>query len=217
MRKSAIAGFVWHPRIAGKSIRRQFLHHNYALACPCHKQERSYTCVAACVKMALQYFGVKIDELKFYKKSRLSPDFEGLCDVCIVPELSRLGFKVVSYWNGRLEDWGVWTQDLARLYRNAEKRARRINSYVRRRNATVETIKGFIDKGIPVIAEVLAGKFYSSHDIGTHTIVIRGYNKQGFFVCDPYAGSYLLSYKRFVRAWIPSKRFGRSLMIILPK
>lgn len=189
----------------------------YALPLQCHKQERSYTCVAACVKMVLNYFGDKIDEVKFYKKSQLSPDFEGLCDVCIVPELARKGYKVVSYWNGRLEDWGVWTQDLGKLYRDAEKRARKMQSYVRRRNATLKTIKTFIDNGIPIIAEVLAGKFYGTHDIGTHTVVIRGYNKRGLNICDPYAGTNFLSYRRFLRAWIPSKRFGRSMMVILPE
>ncbi len=189
----------------------------YALPCQCHRQERWYTCVAACVKMVLHYFGDRIDELRFYRKSRLSPDFEGLCDVCIVPELARKGYTLVSYWNGRLEDWGVWTPELARLYRNAEKHARKLKAYVRRRNATLGIIKGFIDKGIPVIAEVLAGKFYGTRDIGTHTIVVRGYNKRGLLVCDPYAGHYLLSYRRFLRAWIPSRRFGRSMMVILPK
>ena len=191
--------------------------HEYALPLQCHKQQRSYTCVAACVKMVLHYFGDKVDEVKFYKKCQLSPDFEGLCDVCIAPALSKLGYRLISYWNGRLEDWGVWTTDLANLYHAAEKRAKKMKCYSRRRNASLKTIKNYIDKGIPVIAEVLAGKFYGTHDIGTHTVVIRGYDKRGLNICDPYAGTNFLSYKRFLRAWIPSKRFGRSMMVIIPK
>lgn len=195
---------------------RAFLKREHVIPVECFHQRSPVTCLAACVRMVLHYYGKKIDELKFYKEAQLSPDFQGLCDACIALPLIKRGFQVTTYWNGALEDWGVWTTDLARLYKKQEKRALKTKKYFRRKNATVEIIKHYVRHGVPIIAEVLAGKFYRTREIGTHMILIRGYNKKGFLICDPWATQYLISFSHFRKAWIPSRRFGNSMIVIEP-
>lgn len=182
----------------------------------CFHQRSPDTCLAACVRMVLQYYGDRIDELKFYHEARFGRQYPGLCDVCIAMPLIKRGFKITSYWDGHLDDWGVWTTDLAELYKEHEKKALRTKKYLRRRNASPDLIKKLVTKGIPVIAEVLAGKLYNTHEIGTHMILICGFNKQGFWMCDPWGLQHFISYKHFSKAWIPSRRFGRSMIVIEP-
>ncbi len=187
------------------------------LAVKYHHQQSPDSCLAACVKMAVQYFGSHLDELEFYRKSRFSRKYPGLCDVCIASTLIKMGYKVVSYWDGRMEDWGVWTDELAALYKRAEVKAKKTKKYVHKHNASLETIKSFIDKHIPVISEVLAGEFYNTHEIGTHMVLIRGYDKRGLHICDPWSGQGFITYEHFMRSWSPNKVFGRSLIVILPE
>ncbi len=188
----------------------------YAIPVECYHQRTATTCLAACVRMVVHYFGGRIDELQFYREARLTKEFPGLCDACIAMPLIKRGYKVISYWNGRLEDWGVWTPELASLYHAREHEAFKTNKYVRRRNASFVVIKKFLTQGIPVIAEVLAGKFYHTKEIGTHMILIRGFNKEGFLICDPWGMQHFISYEHFRNAWIPSRRFGRSMIVIMP-
>jgi len=166
--------------------------------------------------MTLRYYGEKIGELSFYREARLSSKYRGLCDACIAMPLIKRGYKVISYWNGKLEDWGVWTTDLAVLYKSHEKKAMKTKKYVRRKNASLPLIKRWLKKGVPVIAEVLAGRFYRTKEIGTHMILIIGFNKKGFIICDPWGDENFVFYKDFVKAWFPTKRFGRSMIVIEP-
>lgn len=195
---------------------RIVLKREYLLPVECFHQRLSVTCLAACVRMVLHYYGDPIDEVKFYRDAQLSKRYEGLCDACIAMPLIRRGFKVTTYWNGELEDWGVWTADLAKLYAEHERKALKTKKYAHRRNASIELIKRYVQKSIPVIAEVLAGRFYHSKEIGTHMILVRGFNKQGFFICDPWGMEHVISYEHFKKAWIPSKKFGRSMIVIEP-
>jgi len=181
----------------------------------CFHQRTPDTCLAACVRMVLHYFGDSIDELAFYRKARFG-NYRGLCDVCIAVPLIKKGYKVTSFWNGKMEDWGVWTSDLAALYKDHEKKALKTRRYARKRNASLAIIKKCIKRGIPVIAEVLAGKFYRTHEIGTHMITIMGFNKKGFHICDPWGMGHFISYEHFKKAWIPSSKFGRSMIVIEP-
>lgn len=190
--------------------------YEYALPVEGFHQRSQYTCLASCVRMVLNYFGEKINELSFYRESQLSPDYPGLCDVCIASPLIKRGFKVTSYWNGRIEDWGVWTADLASLYKDRESKAMKTKKYSRHRNASLDMIKKFIIQGIPVIAEVFAGKFYGTNEIGTHMIMVRGFNRQGLLICDPWGMQHFISYPHFLKAWNPSKNFGRSMIVIQP-
>ncbi len=182
----------------------------------CFHQRSPDTCLAACVRMVLQYYGARIDELKFYHEARFGRQYPGLCDVCIALPLIKRGFKVFSYWNGRLDDWGVWTTDLAELYRDHEKKALKTKKYFRRTNASVQLIRKLVLQGKPIIVEVLAGKFYNTREIGTHMITICGFNKKGFWMCDPWGLQHFITYEHFSKAWIPSRRFGRSMIVIEP-
>jgi len=182
----------------------------------CFHQRSPDTCLAACVRMVLQYYGGRIDELKFYHEARFGRQYPGLCDVCIALPLIKRGFKVASYWNGRLDDWGVWISDLAELYKEHEKKALKTKKYFRRRNATVQLIRKLLVQGKPVIVEVLAGKFYNTREIGTHMITICGFNRKGFWMCDPWGMQHFITYEHFSKAWIPSRRFGRSMIVIEP-
>jgi len=195
---------------------RAFLKREHVIPVECFRQRSSTSCLAACVRMVLHYYKTRIDELKFYKEAQLSRDFQGLCDACIAVPLIKRGYKVTTYWNGELEDWGVWTTELARLYARHEKKALKTKKYFRRKNATVSLIKHYVRHGMPVIAEVLAGKFYRTRDIGTHMILIRGYTKEGFLICDPWGAQHFISYRHFSKAWIPSKKFGNSMIVIEP-
>jgi hypothetical protein len=192
------------------------MHKEYALPVECYHQRSPDTCLAACVRMALHYFGDKIDELDFYHKARFGPKYPGLCDVCIALPLIKRGYSVISYWNGRLEDWGVWTSELSELYSKHEAAAFKTKKYHRRANASPELIKKYLTSGVPIIAEVLAGKFYRTREIGTHMILIRGFDKHGFLICDPWGMQHFVSYEHFQKAWVPSKRFGKSMIAVLP-
>ena len=182
----------------------------------CFHQRSPDTCLAACVRMVLQYHGSRIDELKFYHEARFGRQYPGLCDVCIAWPLIKRGYKVTSYWNGHLDDWGVWTTDLAELYKEHEKKALKTKKYFRKINASVPLIKNFLKKGKPVIAEVIAGKFYNTREIGTHMITICGFNKHGFWMCDPWGMQHFITFEHFKKAWIPSRHFGRSMIVIEP-
>jgi hypothetical protein len=195
---------------------RAFLSKEHIIPIECFHQLSPVTCLAACVRMVLHYYGVKLDELKFYREARFNRKYEGLCDACIAMPLIKRGFKVATYWNGALEDWGVWTSELASLYAEHEKKALKTERYFKKQNASKELIQHLVHKGIPVIAEVLAGRFYRTTEIGTHMILIRGYTKHGFLICDPWGLQHFISYEHFDRAWIPSKRFGKSMIVITP-
>ena len=188
----------------------------YALPVECFHQRSPVTCLAACVRMVVHYFGDHVDELDLYREARLSPEYPGLCDACIALPLIKRGYKVITYWDGKLEDWGVWTTDLAELYKAREKKALKTKKYVHRKNASFEIIKKYLLKGIPVTAEVLAGKFYRTNEIGTHMIMIRGFSKDGFLICDPWGMQHYITYEHFKKAWIPSNKFGRSMIVIMP-
>ncbi len=195
---------------------RAFLKREHVIPVECFHQRSPVTCLAACVRMVLHYYEVRIDELKFYKEAQLSKSYEGLCDACIAMPLIKRGFKVTTYWNGELDDWGVWTTELARLYKQHEKKAIKTKKYFRRKNADLKLIKHYVRHGMPVIAEVLAGKFYRTREIGTHMILIRGYTKEGLLICDPWGLQHHISDDHFKKAWIPSPRFGRSMIVIEP-
>jgi hypothetical protein len=102
------------------------------------------------------------------------------------------------------------------LYKQHEKKALKTKKYFRRKNADLKLIKHYVRHGMPVIAEVLAGKFYRTHEIGTHMILIRGYTKEGLLICDPWGLQHHISDEHFKKAWIPSPRFGRSMIVIEP-
>ncbi len=195
---------------------RAFLKREHIIPIECFHQRLPVTCLAACVRMVLHYYNSKIDEVKFYREARLSRKYEGLCDACIALPLIKRGFKVTSYWNGALDDWGVWTTELAGLYAKHEKKALKTKKYFRKRNASVDIIKKLVRRGIPIITEVLAGKFYRTTEIGTHMVLIRGFTKEGFLICDPWGSQHFISYKHFSKAWIPSRKFGKSMIVIEP-
>ena len=105
---------------------------------------------------------------------------------------------------------------MAELYKEHEKKALKTKKYVRRKNASVQLIRKLLVQGKPVIVEVLAGKFYNTREIGTHMITICGFNKKGFWMCDPWGMQHFITYEHFSKAWIPSRRFGRSMIVIEP-
>lgn len=180
----------------------------------CYYQTTADTCLATCVKMVLAYYGTTIGEQSFYKQARFK-DYHGLCDAAIAMPLIKKGFTVTSYWNGNLADWGVWTPELQAIYRAHELAAKKTGKYHRKKNATLKTIKNYLDKNIPVIAEVFAGKFYHSHAVGTHMIVIIHYDNKGFYCCDPWGAQHFVKYERFMKAW-RHNGIGRSMIIIQP-
>lgn len=77
------------------------------LSLPHHKQERDYTCTAACVRMVLAFHGLAIDEEEvaaLLGTTVLGTEFRRL------DEVERLGFTV-SLFKGTLEDLRHLTAD----------------------------------------------------------------------------------------------------------
>ena len=88
-----------------------------------------------------------------------------------------------------------------------------------RKNAETTTIKNFIDRGVPVIAEVKSNIFYKTKFKGTHAIVIFGYDDKSFYYHDPEkkrgGKDRKITTKKFYKAWKKIyPKVGRSLMII---
>lgn len=186
------------------------------LEVPFKKQVLANSCFPAAIKMILRFYNDDIDERKLYKKSTL-PGHKGTWDFKIGPIIIRKGYRFTSYWNGPVESCCL-EPEIIKAYKAAYKKAIKIGMG-HKKNASVYLIKNLIGRGIPVIAEVHAGKFYNEKMEWTHVMVIFGYDRKNFYFHDPdkkYGGANKkISFSKFKKCWEKiSPDSGKSMSII---
>ena len=196
------------------------------LLVPFKKQSLSYSCFPSAVNMVLRFYGDAIDEKKLYREA-IIPGGKGTWDVKIAPFLIKKGYKVTTFWSGKIGEWGYGPK-LIRKYRKVYSEALK-HGMRHRQDASIDLIKSFIDKGIPSLAEVSADKFYRRKMGVSHILVVVGYSNKYLFIHDPdieFGGKFKkVSINRFRRAWEKiapvsgwdiSPSAGRSMTVIEP-
>jgi len=188
---------------------------------PFKKQVIDFSCFPAAVNAVLRFYGDEIDERSLYRKSIIKGHGKGSFDVKISQVLIKKGYDVTTFWNGFMEGSGLG-KGAIRIYKKEYKKALK-KGMVHKRNATISLIKKFIDKGIPVLTEVSAGKFYGTKAWWTHMIIVVGYDSKNFYVHDPdkYVGKKFkkITISKFRKCWeqISPLGVGRSMFVIVPK
>ena len=152
---------------------------------PFRKQLLENSCFASGVYMILKYYGDKINERKLYWGAIIKGS-EGAQDVKLAQALIKRGYKVTTFWNAPIEQWGFGNNPkFIRAYKREYTKALRLGMK-HKRNATVSLIKRFIDRNIPVLVEVNADKFYGKKVGYSHIIVILGYDAKNLHFNDPH-------------------------------
>ena len=152
------------------------------LAVPFHKQRFANSCLPACIKMVLAYYGDRARERTLYRMGKL-PGHPGSWDVKIAPYLIKTGYAVTSYWNAGMKAWRMKPVTVE-AFNQAFTIARKAG-FLHKRNATINLIKKLINKGTPVLAEVDADIFYGERFGVTHMVVVIGYDAGHLIVHDP--------------------------------
>lgn len=186
------------------------------LEVPYFSQPTDSTCYPTSIKMIMKYYDEPFNSVKLYNKAKLP---HGGTSERANAILASMGYKLHIYFNGPLDAWTFslpnkkWYAD---LIRKSIARAK-YHGAKYKTNATLSTIRNYLRRGIPVIAEVLASHFYGTQENFTHTIVINGFDGKGFHILDPYVKSKRkVSYKKFLDAWFSFNGVGRSMIVILP-
>lgn len=188
------------------------------LRVPLKRQKFNDSCFPASVDMVLRFYGDVVNEEKLASSTKLSEQ-DGSSDVKIGQVLLRKGYNVTTFWNGSIYQWNK-EKNIARLYKKEYKKSLRLG-LKKKKNATLSLMKFFIDKNIPVLAEVHASKFYGRKLDYTHMVVVTGYDKRYFYLNDPdkkLGGKKKMTLKRFGKSWKNLySGFGRSMFVVTPK
>ncbi len=188
------------------------------LRVPFKKQKLNDSCFPASVDMVLRYYGDLVNEKKLAASTKLSEQ-DGSSDVKIGQVLLRKGYNVTTFWNGSMHQWNE-EKSITRRYKKEYKKSLRLG-LKRKKNATLSLIKFFIDKNIPVLAEVSANKFYGRKLDYTHMVVVTGYDNRYFYINDPnkkIGGKKKITMRKFGKSWKNLySGFGRSMFVVTPK
>ncbi len=190
------------------------------LPVPYRKQVTESSCFPACIRMVLRFYGDDVDERWLWMRGILLPEHTGTWDVTLAPVLKSSGYDSVSYWSGSINGWSTTVPLKTReKYKELYRRGIRDGSLTHRRNASLQLIKKYLSRGIPVLAEVNADVFYGRKCGWTHMVVIVGCSKNFFYVHDPdkhMGGKFLrVSVSRFRASWEKlSSLVSKSMFVI---
>lgn len=189
------------------------------LKVPYHKQGLKHSCFPCGVRMIGAFFGKPEQEKGLYLAGKLA-GHPGVWDAPIARRLIGKGWKVVTYWDGKIEGWGI-SKKTVREY-NQEYRIAVKEGMEHKHGATLKTIKDWIRHGVPVLTEVDANKFYCGKFDCTHMVLIVGFDDIGFILHDPepHFGmrNVRITYSWFKKSWEHlGKHAGRSLFVLYPK
>lgn len=150
---------------------------------PVYKQQRPLSCESSAAAMAANFFGVPIGE-------------QDILAALPSHENPHLGFRGnIDGEYGRTDDYGVYAEPIRRVLAN-------LGLEVQHLSGGPDEIRAQIRQGRPVIAWVTYGMQaetptqvqLSDGQLVTlvpyeHTVVVVGYNRDGLWVNDPYAGT----------------------------
>ena len=156
------------------------------LKVPYSKQISKEASLSACVEMSLKYQGYTTSQGEIFESSKWSGNNgRAATDAGIAITLKDKGFRLISWWNDnplapieqrRFNDTNYWPQFWT---------AAKLGVLERRENAGLHTIKGLIDKGVPVVADIDFTKLTGSSAGKYHNILIVGYSDRHFIYHDP--------------------------------
>lgn len=192
------------------------------LQVPYRKQQREISCFPACIRMVLKYYGEKIDEKWLHSKGlpeKEERDLDYKRDTIYAKILHKKNYKITSYWNGNIENLNL-SKKRYKAYKKEYETAVKKGILSHKRNASVKTIKNYLNKKIPLIAEVLhRALHYGKYHVWDHKVIITGYDKKYFYINDPdkWEGekNKKIPIKEFLERWeYITPKSGRMLFII---
>ena len=168
--------------------------------------------------MVLRYYGDDINERKLFHQGRIKP-WKGTWDVTTAQSVLKKGYAVTVGWTGDLTSWNIPLNISKRYWKEYKKAIRKGMRH--EKDSTISKIKKYLNKKVPVMAEVHAGRLYKKKYDWTHMIVITGYDehKKIFYYHDP---DKKMGGKKRTIAFITFKKIweqlypgvGRSIMIV---
>jgi len=94
------------------------------------------------------------------------------------------------------------------LITDLENYAKKFGFKTKIEKGSIEVLKGFIKKDIPIIVLVDYGIFFVSR---LHYVVVVGFNEKGFIIHTGYEKSKFISYKKFEKLW---KKAGNIYLVV---
>mgnify|MGYP001609177180 CR=1 FL=1 len=185
---------------------------------PYHRQRSAIGCFPAGIKMVLGYFGDKVNERILVRQGRIL-DYEGTWDAKLAIPVIKRGYHFDSYWEGRVENDTTISARVKAAYLRAMKSAKRIG-WRYRGKGSIALAKRFLQKEIPVLAEVEAAPFYKNRSYEfTHIIVLIGFDRSHFFYLDPWrpGKQRKITYNSFQKCWKLHAVYYNSMTVIYPK
>ena len=185
------------------------------LKVPYHKQQTEISCLPACIKMVLNYYGDDVEELDLLEKGKIG-NHPGTWDAKLAPHIIKKGYYFESWWKD-VKDPKL-PKKILEEYRKSMAKAKKLG-FKYQGEGSIEKIKKLIDKGIPVIVEVEAAKFYGKKSYEfTHVVVVNGYDGKGFFYLDPWKTKKgKMTFAKLLRCWKFKSGLDNSMTAIYPK
>ncbi|GEM_PF-2145760 len=175
--------------------------------------------LTACAEMVLRHYGFQVNQRDIYDKAKWGEvDKEGITDAGIGMAISDLGYRFVCWRNERPDAPKEW-KDLEQYYWPQYWRAVKTGALEVKKDADIFLIREFIDKGIPVFAEVDNGKFTGKQTTWTRFILMIGHSNTHFTYHNPLdkTGSKTITFEKFSHAWTETPFVNKSMRIIVKK
>ena len=189
------------------------------LAVPFVQQVNPRGGLAAFAEMVLRHYGIEAGQRDIFDKAKWGEaGKEGVTDAGIGMALSDFGYKLVSWKNERPDAPQQW-KDLEQYYWPQYWRAIKIGALEVKKDADLFLIKEFIDKGMPVIAEVDNGKFSGKQTTWTQFILLIGHSNTHFTYHNPkdVKGGKTITFQKFAECWEQTLFVNKSMRVIVKK
>src|SRR3989344_5602847 len=94
------------------------------LSVPYRKQQFENSCLPACIRMVLRYYGDDINERKLFHQGRIKP-WKGTWDVTTAQSVLKKGYAVTVGWTGDLTSWNIPLNISKRYWKEYKKAIRK--------------------------------------------------------------------------------------------
>ncbi len=189
------------------------------LAIPFVQQVNPKGALASYTEMILRYYRVETSQRDIYDKAKWGDgNKEAITDAGIGLSLSDFGYRVVSWKNERSDAPQNW-KDFEQHYWPQYWRAVKVGSLEVKKDADIFLIKEFVDKGLPVIAEVDNGKLSGGQTTWTQFILIIGHSNTHFTYHNSQEpkGGKTITFQKFSECWEQTPFVNKSMRIIVKK
>ena|SRR3989338_6989467 len=175
--------------------------------------------LAPFAEMILRHYGVESGQRDIFDKAKWGDaDKEGITDAGIGLSLSDFGYKIVCWKNERPDAPQSW-KDREQYYWPQYWRAVKVGALDVKKDADLFLIKEYIDKGVPVIAEVDNGKFSGKQTTWTQFILLIGHSNTHFTYHNPLEnkGGKTITFEKFSQCWTETPFVNKSMRVIVKK